>query len=289
MKDKFCVSKSLTYLVALVVAVVAGFYVMNYVNGQKLTTDSSAAGKTCREEGGNWYRDKNCADLASRMGTAFTSVSSPRDAAAWKNFVCCKGKKANTPTPVPVGSQSCSQKGGAWYRDTSAAILQNRLNASSATTGNTATVTEVTGFLTDKVNHPGTKCYKVAYTYLKGNGTTTCKGAGGSGYYRDATAALLQKRLNDAAQGYKATVTVPKGPFTDQVLNQHCYRITYATVADTSCRGQGGTWYSNYSDCDKVEEAWDPTGQTLEVYTKVATTPSDAGSHTGAACCYAKN
>lgn len=41
--DKFCVSKTLSYLVALVVAVVGAFYVMNYVNTQKVTTDSEAS------------------------------------------------------------------------------------------------------------------------------------------------------------------------------------------------------------------------------------------------------
>lgn len=41
--DKFCVSKTLSYLVALVVAVVGAFYVMNYVNTQKLSSNTQAA------------------------------------------------------------------------------------------------------------------------------------------------------------------------------------------------------------------------------------------------------
>lgn len=43
MKDKFCFSKTLTYLVLLVAVVVGTFYTINYVNQKKVTTDSEAA------------------------------------------------------------------------------------------------------------------------------------------------------------------------------------------------------------------------------------------------------
>ena len=49
--DKICFPKTLTYLVLLVAAVVGGFYIMNYVNNNRLTSDSEAAG-ACRNAQG---------------------------------------------------------------------------------------------------------------------------------------------------------------------------------------------------------------------------------------------
>lgn len=49
--DKICFPKTLTYLVLLVVAVVGSFYIMNYVNNNRLTSDSEAAG-ACRNTQG---------------------------------------------------------------------------------------------------------------------------------------------------------------------------------------------------------------------------------------------
>lgn len=51
MKDKFCVSKTLTYLVLLVGAIVATFYATNYANTQKLTSESQASG-VCQNSAG---------------------------------------------------------------------------------------------------------------------------------------------------------------------------------------------------------------------------------------------
>lgn len=49
--DKICFPKTLTYLVLLVVALIGGFYIMNYVNDNRLTSDSEAAG-ACRNAQG---------------------------------------------------------------------------------------------------------------------------------------------------------------------------------------------------------------------------------------------
>lgn len=49
--DKICFPKTLTYLVLLVVALIGGFYIMNYVNNNRLTSESEAAG-ACRNAQG---------------------------------------------------------------------------------------------------------------------------------------------------------------------------------------------------------------------------------------------
>jgi hypothetical protein len=49
--NKFCVSRTLVYLVLLVVAVVGAFYVMNYANSQKVGSEPKAAGVKCLSDG----------------------------------------------------------------------------------------------------------------------------------------------------------------------------------------------------------------------------------------------
>ena len=43
MKDRFCVNKTLFYLTILIVLMIGGFYFINYLNSQRITSDSEAA------------------------------------------------------------------------------------------------------------------------------------------------------------------------------------------------------------------------------------------------------
>jgi hypothetical protein len=120
MKDKFCVSKTLTYLVLLVGAIVATFYATNYANTQKLTSESQAAGKVCIEKGVKGVivsvaKNTSCDAYAIKLGTLFHPYTNG-DVVNNKNevtSVCCIPDRK--PTPVK-GSTCVSQTGGNWYR-----------------------------------------------------------------------------------------------------------------------------------------------------------------------------
>lgn len=350
--DKFCVSKTLAYLVALVAVVVGGFYVMNYVNSQNLAMNSQAAPAKC-----TWATVKSypagCGvtsggnkGLSTAMGTKFTEDAS-RNYKSGGTLVsrCCVGVKADV-TPAVAGAKTCKQLGGSgWYSDTSAANLQARLNTGSP--ANKAVVTEVTGTFSDP--QTGRKCYRITYDYSAGAGAQTCKQKGGSDWYRESTKAALEARLNagvpstgnkavataitgsfsdqqpnrycykitysygtasTATQtckqqggsdwfrestetalearlnanltGYKADATQITGSFTDQIPNRYCYAVRYTEVADTTCQGQGGVWFS-YSSCSAAETAWDPNGTTSEVISTPSFSYTDTRS--GSVCC----
>lgn len=94
--DKFCVSKSLAYLVALVVAVVAGFYVMNYANTSKVTTNTEAAGAKCygtsnqtgKRVSGMWRKNSN----TPICPTGYMQITPE---VAQEGFACCIPQVAN--------------------------------------------------------------------------------------------------------------------------------------------------------------------------------------------------
>lgn len=80
--DKFCVSKTVAFLVSLIVIVGGIFYVMNYANTTKLTTDSEAAGGKCtfasvaRYPAGCGVTSGTNKGFSTAMGTKFVEDSS---------------------------------------------------------------------------------------------------------------------------------------------------------------------------------------------------------------------
>src|SRR3989304_4984917 len=111
MKDKFCISKTLTYLVVLVAAVVGTFFLTNYVNNQKLTSESEAARKF--SAGGCSYRAGvvDCISLPTAQGTYENDPN--RDIKDKKGnvlYTCCTPIKS-----AGVPASTCSP-GGLWYK-----------------------------------------------------------------------------------------------------------------------------------------------------------------------------
>lgn len=277
MKDKFCVSKTLVYLVVLAAAVVGTFFLTNYTNNQKLTSNSEAAGGKCY-----WASVKNypngcgtvtqAGSLAQSYNLPFTEDTS-RSTATSK---CCVAQKQ----PATTG-QTCRQKGGTdWYRDTSSSALKTRL--SQGLGGNSVTVTSVTGPFSDQ--QTGKYCYKVTYGYAA-QGDQTCKQKGGSAYFRESTAGALKTRLEQGLSGYTVTVTGVTGPFSDQQTSRYCYRVSYNEKADTTCSGQGGVWWG-YSSCAAAEAAWDPNGTSSDVISNPSFSYTD--TRAGSVCCVRK-
>lgn len=113
MKDKFCVSKSLTYLVALVVAVVGAYYVMNYVNKTSVSTDTEAGSK-CRTKTGvtGFWRKSACPAGYTQYGTPGDSLGGTYNytvAGTTKTMYCCLANFANDDERNPGGTNFGTQ------------------------------------------------------------------------------------------------------------------------------------------------------------------------------------
>lgn len=275
--DKFCFSKTLTYLVFMVAVVAGAFWFMNYANKQNVNTAPKAGGLKC-----TWSKaPRTCTQLGKDDNQTY-SVDSTQN--SMKNgavaFYCCVLQKAAN---TPVG-KTCKQNPGAdWFRDTNAADLGKRLT----TKWSKATATLING-ASDAAYYKGKFCYKVAYKYTtedaQGNTLETCREAGGTGWYRDATAADLSTRLSTV--GYTVPVTDVTGPFSDTLYypNSHCYKVASIQAnANNSCLGQGGKWYG-YASCALATKAWNPNGYSNDNF--VDSPHSD--TRTGFSCCKQK-
>lgn len=117
--DKFCFSKTLTYLVLLVAVVAGTFLFINYTNTQKLTTNSEATGNKrnatddadCRSKTGDnksYCTVARCLNLATgtsidKSKVDLTKYDCAKDGVL-KQFAgrCCLGTSGyKVPTPVP--------------------------------------------------------------------------------------------------------------------------------------------------------------------------------------------
>lgn len=283
--DKFCVSKTLAYLVALVVAVVGAFYAMNYVNTQKLTSNSKASPPSCtwasvaNYPGGCGVTSQNNKGLSTAMGTTFTEDPSRNYMTGSSNnrvivSRCCVGQAAQANPPLQ-GAKTCKGWGGSgWYSDASAANLQTRLNKNVPQGGTTSVVTEITNTMSDPKQ--GMRCYKITYSYAN-SGTKTCKQKGGSDWYSDTSAVNLQTRLNKNVSqgGTKAVVAEVQGPFSDTKQGRKCYTITYNytnqnTGATKTCSQAGGSGYFTGT----ISEVDARFSQGVTNYDVVVTTPT---------------
>lgn len=103
MKDKFCVSKSLTYLVALVVAVVGAYYVMNYVNKTNVSTNTEAGSKCRTETGvtGMWRKSACPAGYTEYTGPGGTYTYGPGGALT---MYCCLSNFSDDDARNPGGT-----------------------------------------------------------------------------------------------------------------------------------------------------------------------------------------
>ncbi len=114
--DKFCVSKTVAFLVSLIVIVGGIFYVMNYSNTKKLTTDSEAAGGKCTFISVSKYPG-GCSSLPANIGSTFVADTS-RDYKPGGTLVsrCCvaipKGKTVAPPDTAGIAAQqaACSAR-----------------------------------------------------------------------------------------------------------------------------------------------------------------------------------
>lgn len=89
--DKICFPKTLTYLVLLVAALIGGFYIMNYVNNSRLTSDSEAAGACRNAQGVKGITIKStraCGDLNTAKDTYKESIDYEVE-----GFRCCMSQR----------------------------------------------------------------------------------------------------------------------------------------------------------------------------------------------------
>lgn len=112
--DKFCVSKTVAFLVSLIVIVGGIFYVMNYANTKKLTTDSEAAGGKCTFVSVSRYPG-GCADYATAMKTGFlpdTSRDYSRKVGGVDTLIsrCCVGIPKNQVVLPPDSAEITAQQ-----------------------------------------------------------------------------------------------------------------------------------------------------------------------------------
>lgn len=235
MKDKFCVSKTLTYLVLLVAAVVGTFYATNYANSQKLTSESQAAGKQCMQNGVKGVRisvakNTSCVAYATKLGTLFHPYTDG-DTTNSKNEVtsiCCipdRQPKAN------LGGKTCKQlQGSGWFADLDATALDTRLTANAGSSVEDIKVTAITTDpatgkeLNDKLMYPGKSCYRVQYTYKVDN---SCRGMGGS-WYVGTSCDTVTKNWNAAD-----AVFLPVSSTTDTVSGRICCKQAIPTATPT--------------------------------------------------------
>jgi hypothetical protein len=276
--DKFCFSKTLTYLVFMVAVIVGAFWFMNYANKQNINTAPEAGGLKC-----TWSKaPRTCAKLGAADNQTYKEDSGQNvKKAGAVTFYCCVLQKAAATT---VG-KTCRQKGGDWFRDTSATNLGKRLT----TKWSKATATLISG-AGDASYYPGKFCYSVAYKYTtedaQGKTLPTCRAAGGTGWYRDANADNLSARLSTT--GYTVPVAAVSGTFSDSLYypNSHCYTVgKIQAKPDTTCTsvGVGGKWYA-YSTCALATQAWNPNGYSNDNFVDVA----HSDTRTGFSCCKQK-
>lgn len=94
MKDKFCVSRTLVYILGLAVLVVGVFYAMNYTNTSKLTTNTEAASKCYAKNPQTGKRQSGIYSKGTSCSTGFkqgTDANPPLTA----GYICCVGQIAN--------------------------------------------------------------------------------------------------------------------------------------------------------------------------------------------------
>lgn len=113
--DKICFPKTLTYLVLLVVALIGGFWVMNYVNKQKLGTNPEAAGgcTTVKIRVING-KTENGRDACKRLAESYNTPFTYKPNRILKGFYCCIPEKQDE-NKITKGND-CKQAGGTdWY------------------------------------------------------------------------------------------------------------------------------------------------------------------------------
>ncbi len=179
-----------------------------------------------------------------------------------------------------AGAQTCKGKGGSqWYRDTTTTALDKRLTTST----NDVTVTEIAGPYDDSYYaDQGLHCYKVVYASKAPSGPT-CKGKGGSEWFRDATADVLKKRLETPY----TIVTVKEVTGASDALyypGKKCYTVSYKYKTETgsTCKELKGAWYR-----DSSETALETRLSTPDLWKADATlisSASDASYYPGRTC-----
>jgi hypothetical protein len=274
MKDKFCVSKTLVYLVLLVAAVVGAFYLTQYTNNQTLTSDSEAAGKgkcvyasTKNYPGGCTGELGGGRTLAQAYGTSFSNDADRNREDKDGKLVssCCVAEKKPTPTK---GGVSCASAGGNWYRTlsySSCSELGAGYVEGKSLSKNAVTETR-SGFL----------CCVTTRLATPTPGGKTCKQQGGD-WYRN----LYFPNCSNVGNNFTAVANP-----TDQnaYKDYKCCasnKLATPTPGGLTCGQQGGNWYSTtkWSSCQELAT------EVKTPYAGPAQAPSDQAFYPNRLCC----
>ena len=253
------------YLVVLVAAVVGTFFLTNYTNNQKLTSDSEAAARgKCTYASTKKYPG-GCNALAAAYKTSFSADPSrdQKDRDGNVTSRCCVAEKQ----PTPKKGVSCTSKGGNWYRTTSYSSCGKLGAGYKQATGITETRAGFLCCITEK---------------RPTSAAVSCTSTGGKWYKVDRNGATF--KCSDIGAGYSESTKA-----TEKVADYVCCvttKLPTISIVQKTCKQQGGNWYRSSSAYGNgFDSCQDLADVTYTPYADPDQAPSDQATYKNFLCC----